>query len=138
MEYYVMYTNAGELFLDMAVTLNSFISPDISADEDLFVYAEKQLRGDIQYLNILRRTIAPENVPTLASLDKLVLGGISIKHQAVMHALSQSRSALRGGLSIQHPGHDCLTIRSDVLRRIDFGDVFIAMPVGARIDSACK
>ena len=98
---------------------------------------EKELRGGVQYLNILRRTIAPENVPSLATLDKLNLGGLAIKHQAVMHALSQSRSALRGGLSTKHPGHDCLTIRSDVLRRIDFGDIFIAMPVGARIDSAC-
>jgi len=111
MEYYVMYTNA-----------------DISADEDLFVFAERELRGGVQFLNILRRTIAPENVPLLASLNELDLGGMAIKHQAVMRALSQSRSALRGSLSTQHPGHDCLTIRSDVLRRIDFGDIFIAMP----------
>ena len=41
------------------------------------------------------------------------LGSLEVKHQAVMHALDQSRSALSMGLSLKHSGHDCMTIRSE-------------------------
>ena len=71
----------------------------------------------MQYLNIIRRTIPVDNVPILKNLDgdgaSYELGSLEVKHQAVMHALEQSRSALKMGLSLGHTGHDCLTVRSE-------------------------
>jgi len=111
-EYYLMYSNA-----------------DISASDDLFGYVDEQLRKhNAEALNILRRTIPPEHIPALMLLETQDIDGLEEKHQAVMLAVGQSRSALRSGLSIQHPGHDCFVIHSSLLKMFNLGDMFIGFP----------